>query len=117
MLSAHHSAAYYPHAHQTLKSLEGRYKTKKKEIKYKKNKAARPSQLFQPSLQEVAEQVTYICCIVGSSESYASCLFKAPSACDEIKDGNSISYVEEFVFRMEQLLRARLAAGLQFNLI
>lgn len=56
----HHSAAYYPHAHQTLhcSSSERRRRRKKKEKSiYKSNKASRPSRLFQPSLDEVSEQV------------------------------------------------------------
>ncbi|XP_067931352.1 band 3 anion transport protein-like isoform X2 [Watersipora subatra] len=52
----HHTALFYPHTHQTLKNPEGRRKHKKKEVKYKKSKASRPSQLFQPSLQGVTEQ-------------------------------------------------------------
>ena len=59
---AHHSAVYYPHAHQPLRSSSERRRRKKKKEKslYKSKKASsRPSHLFQPSLDEVAEQVWF----------------------------------------------------------
>ena len=58
----HHSAVYYPHAHQPLRSSSERRRRKKKKEKslYKSKKASsRPSHLFQPSLDEVAEQVWF----------------------------------------------------------